>query len=504
MNGVGAALASGMLAGGLHALALRPGWSLVAWIALVPLLRFAARGSAHGVLTAALAYPLTLLALDVAPWLAPTLARYFALTPAGAWMLAASTVTLTALVYGMLLGGALLLRRRVAGRLGVVWCAATWAVWEPLRTAILPPFFPLSVLATSQVDSPLLQLAGVTGIAGVTFVVVMVNAAFAEPWSAPRGSRGRRLAAAAAAGTVAIGAATWGAARITDAPVGSEHPARVLLVDGAAANAAESTLDRYIAATIAQRDVRPALVVWPESTLSSDFASDGRAWARLSAFVDELGVALMTGGVGSAVDTGGRVERFNSVHFVRPRHGMLSYHKRLLVPFAESWPAMLGAPPPAIEPVDAGGELAVFGDGGFRVAPLICFEITSAPSVRELARRGAQAIVNVNNDVWFAGWTAPQQVWARVRAVESGLPVVRATNGGTSAVIDPFGRLLAAVHADGAPVVLASEIPVPVDTLYVRTGEWLVPACALVVLGGVVPWRRSVTGRRMGSRRCLP
>src|SRR5262249_39487324 len=95
---------------------------------------------------------------------------------------------------------------------------------------------------------------------------------------------------------------------------------------------------------------------------------------------------------------------------------------------------------------------------------------------------------------------APHLVWARIRAVESGLPVVRATNQGTSAIIDPFGRVIASARSVGHPVVLAGAVPGPMDTLYVKTGDVFLPACVLVVLGGLVPRRRLRATGRMVTR----
>jgi len=232
--------------------------------------------------------------------------------------------------------------------------------------------------------------------------------------------------------------------------------------------------------------------VWPESAIPDDLAFDRAAWLRLSAFVDELGTTLATGAVGSAVRSDGGIIRFNSVHVIRPRHGMLSYHKRLPVPLAESWPAALGAPPPSLDPVAAGRELVVFDVGTTRFGSLICFEIADAPSARALAARGARFIVNVTNDVWFAGGRAPHEVWVIVRAVESGRPVVRAPNLGTAAIVDPFGRAVTSARATGGPAVLAGAIPDPVDTVYVRTGEVFLPLCLVVVGAGLLPRRRRV------------
>jgi apolipoprotein N-acyltransferase len=151
----------------------------------------------------------------------------------------------------------------------------------------------------------------------------------------------------------------------------------------------------------------------------------------------------------------------------------------------------LGPPPPAIDPVAPGRDLMVAGEGRARFGPLVCFEITDAASVRGLARRGARFVVNVNNDVWFGADGSPHEVYAPVRAVESGLAVARASNGGMSAIIDPLGRSLAQGRSDGRPLVVSGTIPEPISTLYVRTGEVFLPLCALVVLGGLAPRRKS-------------
>ena len=136
----------------------------------------------------------------------------------------------------------------------------------------------------------------------------------------------------------------------------------------------------------------------------------------------------------------------------------------------------------------------LFGEGSTRFGPLICFEITDAESARTLAARGARFLVNVNNDAWFIGREAPHWLWVPVRAVESGRAVARASNGGTSAIVDPFGRVVTSTHAIDGPVVLAGAIPDPVDTIYVRTGEVFLPLCLVVVVAGVLPRRRRITG----------
>ena len=165
---------------------------------------------------------------------------------------------------------------------------------------------------------------------------------------------------------------------------------------------------------------------------------------------------------------------------------MQSYHKRLLVPFAESWPDAFGEPPKALEPVSAGSALPVFDTGSARVGPAICFEIADAASVRALARDGARFLVNLTNDAWFRGTEAPHLPWAQIRAIESGLPVVRVANAGRSVIFDPLGRAVAQSEPTGPVGVLEGTVPPAIATVYVATGEVFLPACAAVVVLGLV------------------
>jgi apolipoprotein N-acyltransferase len=353
----------------------------------------------------------------------------------------------------------------------------------------VPPFLAAGTLGLSQIDMPVLQLASVTGIAGVTALVVAANAALVGVVDHGR-ARTRRVAGLAGVAALVVVAATWGDRRIAAPPVAAGASGEVVLVDGGAQTVGESTLERYVDATPRTLDPPPALVVWPESALDVDLERDRSAWLRLAAFVDGLGVPLVTGGIATALDTGGEPMRFNAVHYVRPRHGVESYYKRWLMPLAEAWPAALGAPPSVLTPVTAGRQLALFGDGAWRFGPLICSEITDGAAARGLVRLGARFLVSVNNDVWFGDREAPHVVWARVRAVETGVPVARASNRGTSGVIDPFGRWVVRRGA-GAPGWMQAELPPPVPALYVRTGDWFLPLCAVVVLVGLGRWRRS-------------
>jgi apolipoprotein N-acyltransferase len=213
---------------------------------------------------------------------------------------------------------------------------------------------------------------------------------------------------------------------------------------------------------------------------------DPATWIVLSNFVAQQGVPLLAGGPGTARRAGQGLAHFNSAHLITPGHGMRSYHKRWLVPLAERWTSFFGAPPAELASLEPGQESTVFtlGDSAFGV--LICFEITDPAGARALVRGGARFIVNMTNDAWFMGAARPPHLpWAAVRAVETGVPVVRASNAGLSAVFDRFGRRVATSRPGAAPTILAARVPASAPTIYARTGDVFLIACAFAVAAGV-------------------
>jgi len=106
------------------------------------------------------------------------------------------------------------------------------------------------------------------------------------------------------------------------------------------------------------------------------------------------------------------------------------------------------------------------------VGPLICYEILFPDEVVEARRPGW--IVNVSDDSWFGPWAGPLQhlLIAQTRAIEEGLPIVRATNSGISAVIDPFGRIRTKLKLDRMGTTDAS-LPARIEpTFYARAGKY--------------------------------
>jgi len=490
-------LAGAVLAGVASVLALSiTGISWIAWGALVPL--FVALDNAPGPVTLLVTttYALVLGLGSLGPWLTRAIAAYFEIGTGRAAAYTLPSLALLSAGHGLVLGTVLLARPRRAGVWDVLWCAALWTCWEAVRTFVFP-YYPAAVLALSQhAMPPVLQVASICGIAGVTFILVACNVGVASLLrSSSRTSAGSGSILAAVTGiALALGAVGWGVVRLSVRRPAAAGPV-VVAVDVDAADQAASTLDRYLAASEEPATARPRLLVWPESALTVDIEHDRAAWAVLDRFIESHGVPLLAGGPAVERRSVHELAHFNSAHLIVPRHGMSSYHKRGLVPFAERWPALLGTPPAGLASLDAGSEATVFhlGDDAFGV--LICFEIADGTLARALVRNGAHFIVTLTNDAWF-GVQAPHRAWAQVRAVETGLPVLRAANAGSSVLFDGFGRELRDSVPDGGPSLLTVEVPAGAPTPYARAGDVFLVACLAVVLAGLVlAWRSSGTMR---------
>ncbi|HKR23899.1 MAG TPA: apolipoprotein N-acyltransferase [Allosphingosinicella sp.] len=243
----------------------------------------------------------------------------------------------------------------------------------------------------------------------------------------------------------------------------------------------------------------PRLILWPEAS-TPDFLSYERGPRRRLAALIGPNDLLLLGGVEPIFDAGGRgVAALNSVYALTPDARLPArYDKAHLVPYGEYLPMrpVLSAiglsrlapgdldfqPGPGPRTLDLGR----FGRAGVQV----CYEIIFSGQVVDRANR-PDFIFNPSNDAWFGAWGPPQHLaQARLRAIEEGLPVVRATPTGISAVIDAQGRLRASLPLGGAGAIDARLPAAAPPTPFARFGNPLAFAFALLLVAGAVAARR--------------
>jgi len=222
---------------------------------------------------------------------------------------------------------------------------------------------------------------------------------------------------------------------------------------------------------------QPTHIIWPEA--APPFLLDGvpEAQADIAALTGESRV-LMTGQVRVAEESGSR-NSYNSFAIFGPRGQLLgTYDKFHLVPFGEYVPGGPILRSLGITEIAAStgfssgpGPRTLMVPGAPPVGPLICYEIIFPGEVTAASRPGW--LVNLTDDSWFGPDTGPMQhlMIARVRAIEEGLPIVRAANSGISAVIDSHGRVRASL-ALGLRDVVDADLPVALSpTPFVRYGN---------------------------------
>lgn len=375
---------------------------------------------------------------------------------------------------------------------------------------------------------PLLGIAALTGVWGVSFFVVFPSAFLAHILKAGRaGLRGawkRHRRVALGFGVLFVAALVAGFALRSD--YSEARRWRMSLVQqnidpwrgGAEAYRASLDILRRQSSMALEDD--PDIVVWSETSFVPpiEYHSQYRTNRDSYELVQELMTFLEGQEVPYVIGNGdaqlvqaanGELERvdYNAVLHVENGEIQDTYRKIHLVPFTEHFPYERSFPwlHQLLLENDTtfwedGDEYTIFETDGVRFATPICFEDTFGYLSRNFVRAGADLIVNLTNDSWAYSEAAAMQhmQMAVFRAVENKRTMVRSTNGGMTTVIDPNGKILAMLPAF-VEDYLTYDVPVYTEetTVYTRWGNWLAMVflivAALSLVAGIarVLWRRS-------------
>jgi apolipoprotein N-acyltransferase len=382
-----------------------------------------------------------------------------------------------------------------------------WVAVELARTRISG--FPWDLLGTTQVDNiPMARLATVTGVYGLSFEIMVVNAAVAAAFLVGREKRNTLLAAGLAAAVV-LQTGRW--ISLPTAP--ADHSARLVQQNVPILEGAEWTKEyfdetlRDLAAVSlnppANERQHPDLIVWPESP-APFYTSDPVFREAVSHLARQAQTWVLTGalGVRNASQTPEQATQlYNSAALISPGGEWVArYDKVHLVPFGEYVPfkrvfAFAGGLTKEVGDFSRGASHAPLTADGTRLGVFICYESIFPDEVRQSAARGAQVFVNISNDGWYgdSGAYAQHLKQARMRAVENDRWLLRDTNTGVTASIDPYGRVVASVPRKMRTVLAAPYALSDVTTFYTRHGDWFAYLCAIISLGALLmrlPLRR--------------
>ncbi|MEX1081070.1 MAG: apolipoprotein N-acyltransferase [Halofilum sp. (in: g-proteobacteria)] len=346
-----------------------------------------------------------------------------------------------------------------------------WLLLEWFRSWFMTGF-PWLLIGTSQLDAPLAPYAPVIGVYGVGLVLALTAGVIA---GLPRLAMGARVVALVAVAVLWAGAPLVGERDWTQA-AGEPFEAAVVQGNFSQSSKFESldeALARYSGLT-RQLAGDVQLVLWPETAVPTFYREVA---PRLSDFAEEMagqGTQVVTG----VFTHGGERTYYNAVRALGGEQPN-EYRKQRLVPFGEYLPLRSLLAPferfiqvPMSDIAAGSADQAPLRVGDYRVGASVCYE-AAYPGVIRDAVPEADVLANVSNDAWFGDSTAPPQHLeiARMRALETGRPMLRATNTGISAIIGHRGDLIARGPQFEAAVVRGDVTPREGLTPYARWGD---------------------------------
>jgi apolipoprotein N-acyltransferase len=443
--------------------------------------------------------------LTSVPWIATVLSVHGGLSRAGGW----GVLLLIAAAWGILIGLFTWSVERLSQRSVVLACVGApflWVTFEFVRAHLPEISFPWNLLGyPAAANLALLQVTALTGIYGLSFLVVAFNAllawADAASWPRPR----KRLAILAAATVLLLLATLAGPRLVPEAP--ANHVARAVQLNFPEVQQYDplwfqkhtSELEEIgsLSLRTSPGPEKPDLLIWPEAPapfsfqdtqfvkLASTLSSNFHGPFIVGSIEWRPRADSTTSGAGSS-----NYAAYNSaLLFDGQGQRQFVYDKIHLVPFGEYEPFPLihrvvssvsdevggfhkGEPAYAVGKLPAGHSVGVF----------ICYEAIYPGEVRRFAAHGAHLLVNISNDGWFGRSAALEQHlrMARVRAAENRRWLIRDTNSGLTASIDPYGRIFRPLPPD---VRAAADLPYDFrtdTTLYTRFGDWFAWLCVIV------------------------
>ena len=432
------------------------------------------------------------------PWIADVLALHGGMSRLAGWgvlTLIAMTLALSTAVFAWIIN-------RISARSTTMACFAAPFVWvasEFLRARMPEISFPWNLLGYSAAANPaLLQLTSITGIYGLSFLLLAFNALLAWADAARNISLMRRFATITIPLALVLGVMLFGGRFLPNVKI--DHFARAVQPNFPEVDSYpqdwfavhRQDLDELQDLSLDSSSRHPDLIIWPE--VPAPFSWQDNQFSKIaSSLAIRAGHPFLAGVVEwrSQTSSSGHSSQtpYNSALMVDPQgQKSFTYDKRHLVPFGEYEPfPLIHRVVQSVSDEVGGfhkGNAASVGilPGGYKFGVYICYEAIFPGEVREFAANGANLFINISNDGWFGKSAAARQhlLNVRVRAAENRRWILRVTNSGFTAAIDPYGRMY-----DTIPRDVRGAVDLPYDfrtdtTIYTRFGDWFAWMCVLV------------------------
>ncbi len=478
----------------------RISWSFLVWVAFIPFLKVLEGKPARqrfrlGYLTGVLC------SFGIFYWVTHSMHYYGGLDTLTSFSILSLMVFYLALYFGVFawLWGLY----PPQGFFSLIWGPSIWVGLEFIRAHLLTGF-PWALIGHSQYNHPtVIQVAEVTGVYGISFLILLVNQTLYRLFGSAIPLRGwnRKWGEATFTLLLLVVTLSFGFYSLSIQKQ-KDRQVPTLGVAVVQGNIDQSlkwdpayqaeTMKIYQDLSKEALPRKPDLIIWPETAVPFYFLNENRFTPGLFQLTREGKTYLLFGS--PAVGLGpGEPRYYNRAYLLSPEGRISFYDKVHLVPFGEYVP-MKRFLPFVGKMVQAIGDFSP-GSGSYglplpkgKIGVLICFETIFPELSRAYKQDGCQLMVNITNDAWFGNTSAPYQHLSMLvfRAVENRTWIARAANTGFSAVIDSSGQIVKRVPLFKTGWIY-DKIPLRGEkTFYARYGDWIIILCGLVFLAGIL------------------
>ena len=387
-----------------------------------------------------------------------------------------------------------------SGLLYIFSAAVFWTALEWVRGWFLSGY-PWGYIGYAQwKDLPFIQLASITGVYGVSFLLILVNATISNliiKWSKWR----EGIKSAIIPVCIILLTFVYGFI-VMSQDLTNREKVKVVLVPGNIRQINKwqrrnlpKIFIKYLKTTVKAVDESTELIIWPETSIPTNLFSVRRAgyFRELKAVLKELNVDLFLG-----VSYDREMKSYNAAFLISSEGEILdSYYKIHLVPISESIPLKQYIPKQiwgkivGLADFESGKRMTVFRlpKSGIPFGTVICFESAFPNLFRKFVKKGALFMGVITNDSWFEGTGCAEQHYAMApfRAVENRVPIFHCGNGGISCIIDIYGRetedKVVAFKRDSDGFV-KGELTIGSNrrTIYTRYGDWFPIICSVLLI----------------------
>ncbi|HKM67851.1 MAG TPA: apolipoprotein N-acyltransferase [Candidatus Acidoferrum sp.] len=433
-------------------------------------------------------------------WIAEVLSVHGGMSGAAGW----GVLLLIASVWGCSIGLFTWMVQRLSLKgfgLALFGAPFLWISTEVLRAYLPEISFPWGLLGYPAAGNPaVVQLTTITGIYGVSFLVAVFNSLLVWIVASPPEKKKQSFAIVAVVLVALLLVQRFGPGLVPRAE--GDHLARVVqpnfpekleyVGDWYAEHKADLAELEQLSLRSSPAAQEPDLLVWPEAPAPFSFQDP-----HFGPYISHLATEFQHPVIVGIIDWKPLLENrkgiprtslvpYNSAAMLNGLgQRVFSYDKIHLVPFGEYEPFPLIHQVVTSVSEEVGGfrkgkerNVGKFANGN-TFSIFICYEAIYAGEIREFASNGAQLLINISNDGWFGKSEAAEQHirMARVRAVENRRWLIRDTNSGITASIDPYGNVLRVMRRDSRdsadlPYDFRSE-----KTIYTRFGDWFAWMC---------------------------